>query len=186
MTQAFNLSQLGNKVNTSGQLDSTTGLSGTIPTTNLPTIPVSKGGTGLTSLTANNVILGNGSSNPNFVSPSTSGNVLTSNGTTWVSTAPSITSGSQQLAKAWVSCNSTTGVIFSAYNVSSVSGGQYAWTVNFTSALADNNYACVTGSGVPDGDSFARPPYVSSQSTTSISFTIAQGVLNRFSLACFR
>lgn len=186
MTQAFNLSQLANNVNSSGQLDSSVGLSGTVPTANLPTIPVSKGGTGLTSLTANNVILGNGSSNPNFVSPSTSGNVLTSNGTTWVSTAPSITSGSQQLAKAWVSCNSTTGVIFSAFNVSSVSGGTASWTVNFTNALTDANYACVTGSGIPVGDTFSRPPYVSSQSTTSVSFFIAQGVLDRFSLACFR
>jgi hypothetical protein len=33
------------------------------------------------------VILGNGTSAPTFVAPSTSGNVLTSNGTTWASTA---------------------------------------------------------------------------------------------------
>jgi hypothetical protein len=31
--------------------------------------------------------LGNGASAPTFVAPSTSGNVLTSNGTTWASTA---------------------------------------------------------------------------------------------------
>jgi len=49
---------------------------------------VAQGGTGLTTLTANNVILGNGTSTPNFVAPSTSGNVLTSNGTTWQSTTP--------------------------------------------------------------------------------------------------
>lgn len=48
-------------------------------------IPVAYGGTGLATLTANNVILGNGTSSPTFVAPSTSGNVLTSNGTTWVS-----------------------------------------------------------------------------------------------------
>ncbi len=51
------------------------------------TVTVPFGGTGLTTLTANNVILGNGTSTPNFVAPSTSGNVLTSNGTTWVSAA---------------------------------------------------------------------------------------------------
>jgi hypothetical protein len=50
-------------------------------------IPVADGGTGATTLTANNVILGNGTSAPNFVAPSTSGNVLTSNGTTWTSAA---------------------------------------------------------------------------------------------------
>lgn len=43
------------------------------------------GGTGRSSLTANNLILGNGTSAVNFVAPSTSGNVLTSNGTTWQS-----------------------------------------------------------------------------------------------------
>lgn len=53
------------------------------------TIAVANGGTSLTTLTANNVILGNGTSAPTFVAPGTSGNVLTSNGTTWVSSAPS-------------------------------------------------------------------------------------------------
>jgi hypothetical protein len=52
------------------------------------TLTVAGGGTGLTTLTANNVILGNGTSNPTFVAPSTTGNVLTSNGTTWTSAAP--------------------------------------------------------------------------------------------------
>jgi hypothetical protein len=52
------------------------------------TVAVAQGGTGLTTLTANNVILGNGTSNPLFVAPGTSGNVLTSNGTTWTSSTP--------------------------------------------------------------------------------------------------
>lgn len=49
------------------------------------TVAVANGGTGATSLTANNVILGNGTSAVQVVAPGTSGNVLTSNGTTWVS-----------------------------------------------------------------------------------------------------
>ena len=58
-------------------------------TTNVTdTLPVGNGGTGTTSLTTNNVILGNGTSAPLFVAPGTTGNVLTSNGTTWQSTAP--------------------------------------------------------------------------------------------------
>lgn len=66
--------------------------------TNLPTsaltgtVDVPHGGTGLSTLTANNVILGNGSSSPTFVAPGTSGNVLTSNGSTWNS-SPSLTGG---------------------------------------------------------------------------------------------
>lgn len=51
-------------------------------------VTVARGGTGATSLTANNVILGNGTSSVQFVAPGTSGNVLTSNGTTWISSAP--------------------------------------------------------------------------------------------------
>jgi len=55
-------------------------------------IVVSSGGTGLATLTANNVILGNGTSNPLFVAPGTSGNVLTSNGSTWASSAAPVSS----------------------------------------------------------------------------------------------
>jgi len=39
-------------------------------------------------LTANNVLLGNGTGAPQVVAPSTTGNVLTSDGTTWASQAP--------------------------------------------------------------------------------------------------
>jgi uncharacterized protein (TIGR02145 family) len=53
------------------------------------TVAVANGGTGAATLTANNVLLGNGTSALQAVAPGTSGNVLTSNGTTWASTAPS-------------------------------------------------------------------------------------------------
>jgi hypothetical protein len=69
----------GSPITTSGTLAMT--YSGTA-------LPVANGGTSLTTLTANNVILGNGTSAPTFVAPSTNGNVLTSNGTTWTSSAP--------------------------------------------------------------------------------------------------
>jgi len=53
------------------------------------TVAVANGGTGATTLTANNVLLGNGTSAVQAVAPGTTGNVLTSNGTTWTSAAPS-------------------------------------------------------------------------------------------------
>jgi len=53
------------------------------------TLVAGSGGTGLSSLTANSVLLGNGTSTIQFVSPGTTGNVLTSNGTSWLSSAPS-------------------------------------------------------------------------------------------------
>jgi hypothetical protein len=52
-------------------------------------LPVANGGTGSTTLTANNVLLGNGTSALQAVAPGTSGNVLTSDGTTWTSAAVS-------------------------------------------------------------------------------------------------
>jgi len=64
------------------------------------TLPVANGGTGATTLTANSVLLGNGTSAPLTVAPGTSGNLLTSNGTTWTSAAPP--SGGQYLGNATV------------------------------------------------------------------------------------
>lgn len=63
------------------------------------TLPVANGGTGASTLTANNVLLGNGTSALQAVAPGTSGNLLTSNGTTWASAAAPST-GSMTLLKA--------------------------------------------------------------------------------------
>jgi hypothetical protein len=52
------------------------------------TLAASNGGTGATTLAANNVLLGNGTSPLQVVAPGTAGNVLTSNGTTWASATP--------------------------------------------------------------------------------------------------
>jgi len=50
-------------------------------------VTVAKGGTGLSTLTANSVVLGNGTDPVQLIAPGTSGNVLTSNGTNWTSQA---------------------------------------------------------------------------------------------------
>ena len=49
------------------------------------TVAVANGGTGQTTLTANNLLAGNGTSAVNFIAAGTSGNVLTSDGTSWSS-----------------------------------------------------------------------------------------------------
>lgn len=51
------------------------------------TLAVGNGGTGASSLSANGVLLGNGTSALQTVAPGSTGNVLTSNGTTWISTS---------------------------------------------------------------------------------------------------
>jgi hypothetical protein len=61
--------------------------SGTVITGAGGVTSVASGGTGAATLTANNVILGNGTSAVQFVAPGTNGNLLTSNGTTWTSAA---------------------------------------------------------------------------------------------------
>jgi hypothetical protein len=82
MTQAFNLSQFANKVNTSGQADLTTAVTGTLP--------VANGGTGAASLTGNSVAITNaGGTALSTVAAGANGNVLTSNGSTWTSAAAS-------------------------------------------------------------------------------------------------
>jgi hypothetical protein len=60
-----------------GKIDLTTHVSGTLP--------VANGGSGAATFTANNVLLGNGTSAFQVVAPGASGNLLTSNGTTWIS-----------------------------------------------------------------------------------------------------
>jgi hypothetical protein len=60
---------------------------GTIVSLTAP-LGVSNGGTGASTLTANNVLLGNGVAALQTVAPGASGSVLVSNGTTWVSGVP--------------------------------------------------------------------------------------------------
>ena len=79
---------------TGGTIDGVAITGGTV--TGLATdLAVADGGTGKSTLALNNVILGNGTSAVQEVAPGTSGNVLTSNGTTWQSAAkpPSIGDG---------------------------------------------------------------------------------------------
>jgi hypothetical protein len=75
--------QLGNTITS---LANVTLVNATVTSLSAP-VTAAQGGTGLATLTANNVVLGNGTNNVQLVAPGTSGNVLVSNGTTWVSNA---------------------------------------------------------------------------------------------------
>ena len=111
-------------------------------------LSVAQGGTGLANLTANSVLIGNGTSTISSVAPGTSGNLLTSNGTAWTSAAGptgiTTTTGSAPYfgARAWVSFAGASGTIGASGNIASVSrtaAGVY--TVTFTTAMPDTNYA---------------------------------------------
>jgi hypothetical protein len=92
-------------------------------------LAVADGGTGSSTLAANAVLLGNGTSALQTVAPSTSGNVLTSNGTTWTSSTNARVgvnqswqnlTGSRALNTTYT--NSTSAPIQLAVDVSSVTG----------------------------------------------------------------
>jgi hypothetical protein len=141
------------------------------------TLPVANGGTGATTLTANNVILGNGTSAPLLVAPGTTGNVLTSDGTTWASSTPpagfsasadntftgtqSFSGSTSKLAivltdaaeVATVSATAATGTI--NYDITTQSVLYYTtnasanWTVNFRASSGTSlNTAMSTGQSV--------------------------------------
>jgi hypothetical protein len=75
-----NVSITGGTINNASITNSTVSLSSPLG--------VASGGTNAATLTANNVLLGNGTNTLQVVAPGTSGNLLTSNGTTWTSSAP--------------------------------------------------------------------------------------------------
>lgn len=91
VAERTNAATLTNKTLTSPTINSATISGGSI--SGITDLAVADGGTGVSSLTANAVVLGNGTSGLQTVSPSTSGNVLTSNGSTWVSSTPTAVKG---------------------------------------------------------------------------------------------
>jgi hypothetical protein len=87
-------------------------------------LTVAQGGTGAATLTANNVVLGNGTSAVQFVAPSTAGNVLVSNGTTWTSGSAGVTSA---VAGSGIAVSAATGAVtISAIALSFNAVGSYA------------------------------------------------------------
>jgi hypothetical protein len=93
---------------------------------------VASGGTGAATFTANNVLLGNGTSAFQVVAPGTAGNILTSNGTTWQSTAPAaggvttISFGSTGLTPS----TATSGAVSVAGTLAIANGGTGATTAS--------------------------------------------------------
>ena len=94
-----NIATLTNKTLTSPTINTPTISTPTITggtITGITDLTVADGGTGASTLAANAVLLGNGTSALQTVAPSTAGNLLTSNGTTWTSATPAGTLGVSQ------------------------------------------------------------------------------------------
>jgi hypothetical protein len=141
--------------------------------TGITDLAVADGGTGASTLTANAVLLGNGTSALQTVAPSTSGNVLTSNGTTWTSATPA---GGIGIGQTWqnVSGSRSAGVTYtnstgkpiqisiSAYRVASVGVA--------TATVSGVTVATISTQGTNDVGA-----------TTQIAFIVPDGATYSFS-----
>jgi hypothetical protein len=127
-------------------------------------ISVVSGGTGLETLTANSVILGNGTNAVQFVAPGTTGNILTSDGSTWTSAAAGggFASGTVML---FAQTTAPTG-----------------WTKDTTNY---NNYALrlVTGAASTGGSVAFTTAFASQTPTGSVSITSVSGSIGSTTLS---
>ena len=138
---------------TSMTTNSATITGGTI--TGITDLAVADGGTGSSSLTLNSVLIGNGTGALLAVAPSTTGNILTSNGTSWASTpnnafAAGTRIGFQQTA-------APTG-----------------WTKDTTATINDSILRLVTGSVTPSGGSVAFSSWNAQTATGGTAISTAQ------------
>lgn len=148
----------------------TTGVTGTLP--------VGNGGTGATSLTANSVLVGNGTSAITGVAPGTSGNILTSNGTAWTSAAPA-TGGLTLIS----TIPTTTG---SAVTLTSIPSGYKYFYLEFVGVTLSGSASVRVEISSDNGGSYGSIRTVSSSGTThdgvvyiySVSFTAGKGLVS--------
>jgi hypothetical protein len=118
-----NTTQVATTAFTKAAIDTATASLGTLATQNadnvaitggsitgITDLTVSDGGTGRSTLTANNLVVGNGTSAVNFVAPGASGQVLTSNGTSWASAAPA--DNSIGVGQTWQSVSRSIGTTY--------------------------------------------------------------------------
>ena len=118
------------------------------------TLAVANGGTGATTLAANNVILGNGTNTVQVVAPGTSGNVLTSNGTTWTSTGlPASVTSVTGTAPISVATGTSTPVISMSQANGTTNGylSSADWTTFNSKQAAGNYITALTGDVTASG-----------------------------------
>ena len=119
-----------------------TNLSVTGTTTLTNALTAANGGTGVATLPANSVLIGNGTSAVTAVAPGTSGNLLTSNGTAWTSVAPS---GSQILQ-----VDRTSNTQLGSSNISNlinITSGTFSQTFAAAATLANGWFCYIRNAG---------------------------------------
>jgi hypothetical protein len=144
-------------------------------------VTVATGGTGLTSLTANSVVLGNGTSAVQLVAPGASANVLTSNGTTWVSSVvpqpeffpvgTRMTFNQTAAPTGWTKDTSTDNAGFRLVSGSVGSGG----SVNFTTAFSATTAVTVTSISSSVGATTLSTPQIPSHTHAGVMIPLVPG-----------
>jgi hypothetical protein len=127
-------------------------------------ISVVSGGTGLETLTAESVVIGNGTNAVKFVAPGTNANVLTSNGSAWVSQA--------------VGGGFASGTVMLFAQTSAPTGWTKNTTQNDNSALRLVTGSASTGGSVAFTTAFASQTPTGSVSVTSITGSIGSTTLS--------
>jgi hypothetical protein len=125
------------------------------------------GGTGQTTLAANSVLLGNGTSGMLAVAPGTSGNVLSSNGTTWVSAAPGAASAGTLTGNTLAS-NVLTSSLTSVGTLTSLSSG----SITSSGKVIVGSNTASTSSAVLEANSTSQgflPPRMTAAQKNAIS-----------------
>jgi hypothetical protein len=175
MTQAFNLSQFANKVNSSGQADLTTAVTGTLP--------IANGGTnnGSLAVTAGGVVYTDGSKLAN-VGAGTSGQVLKSNGAsvpTWgfagaISWQSVQTSSFTAVAGNGYPVNTTSSTITVTLPASPTAGDSITLT-DYAGKWATNNVTVGVNGNKLDGNSLNAILSTNRQSISFVYIDATQG-----------
>ena len=153
------------------------------------TLGAQYGGTGSANLTAENVILGNGASAVKVVAPGTANNVLTSNGTTWISQAPAAAGGfaagtvmlfAQTSAPTGWTKNTTTGDNSALRVVTGTAGtgGSVAFTTAFASQTPTGSVSISSVTGSAGATTLATPEIPSHAHPMTITFNENSGGTN--------
>jgi hypothetical protein len=159
----------------------------TSATWNGTAVAANRGGTGATTLTLNNVILGNGTSAVQFVAPSTSGYMLVSNGTTWTSSntitstilsAPTINDGyTEETVTANTSTSYTISLTDGTFQILTLTGN---CTFTFPTATAGQSFMMFLKQDATGSRTVTWPAAVKWPSSTAPTITATASKGDKF------
>lgn len=143
------------------------------------TLPVANGGTGAASQTLNYVLLGNGTGALQNVAPGASGNVLTSNGTTWASALPNAVRVNTTASSATPAINTDT---TDQFNITALAANITSMTSSLTGTPVDGQKLLIRITGtaartITWGTSFASSGTATLLATTATTKTHMIGLI---------